>query len=137
MSQFSTYSCVSDGSDDVEKLLYSQLVPVVGPAPSCMLLSGDSETKREPMLSIAMEMKSDIHTNTKVCSVVRVCVCVCVYMCVCVCAVRHDTASCKSLGYLSDGSSVLLCFALCRCMCLGVCACACACVLVYVCVSGG
>ncbi|XP_065883382.1 autophagy-related protein 2 homolog B-like isoform X2 [Dysidea avara] len=65
MSQFSTYSCVSDSSADVEKLLYSQLLPVVGPAPSCMLVSGDSEAKREPMLSIAMEMKSDTSTNTK------------------------------------------------------------------------
>ena len=74
MSQFSTYSCVSDSSADVEKLLYSQLLPVVGPAPSCMLVSGDSEAKREPMLSIAMEMKSDTSTNTKVCSVCVHCI---------------------------------------------------------------
>jgi len=71
MSLLSSYSCVSDSSsDDVEKLLYSLLLPVVDPAPSCMLISGDCEAKREPMLSIAMEMKSDTSTNTKVCSVV-------------------------------------------------------------------
>jgi len=66
MSQFLTYSCVSD-CQDVEKLLHAHLLPIITPAPGNMLVSGDCDShKRDPMLAIAMEIMSDPTQNTKV-----------------------------------------------------------------------
>ena len=66
MEQFSTYSCVGD-CPDVEKLLYTHLLPIIAPAPGNMLVSGDCDShKRDPMLAIAMEVTSDPTQNTKV-----------------------------------------------------------------------
>lgn len=66
MSQFSSYSCVSD-CPDVEKLLHAHLLPIITPAPGNMLVSGDCDAhKRDPMLAIAMETISDPKQNTKV-----------------------------------------------------------------------
>ena len=69
MDQFSTYSCVND-CPDAKKLLHAHLLPVITPAPGNMLVSGDCDShKRDPMLSIAMEIISDPTQNTKVCVV--------------------------------------------------------------------
>lgn len=64
MSDFLTYSCVTDCLD-VEKILNARLLPIITPAPGNMLISGDCD-KKDPMLSIAMEITSDPTHNTKV-----------------------------------------------------------------------